>query len=460
MKVSPVFMAAIVLGCGAAPLLPTFASGAAPSDRAAYQMENYVPEPMPDGIQVVVTELAGPVFADAAGHTLYRWPAQNTRNARVAGENPGVPACYDTRYRETEGLFQPYPAGNILPEVDTRATCTRHWPPMYAADAAKPIGNFTIVSRTDGKKQWAYKGFALYTSHLDQKPGETNGGDHRRGWDISAEGAPRRPAGPASAIPPQFAVDEKRLGRLLVTVKGASVYGFDKDSPTKSTCTERCLEEWNPVLAPEVAIPPKDWTILIRPNGQRQWVFRGQPLYTHEVDSKNGSYEGSDVSGWHNVFLQRAPAPPGPFKVVPSVSGLVLADARGKTIYLYYCVEDTPDALFCDSPDTAQDYRLSVCGGNDASRCLKQFPYVIADKGARSDNLSWGTLDIDPKTGHVAAKGAESLHVWAFRGRPIYTFADDRESGDVNADNWGQEHGNRNGFKAFWVREDFDTKMD
>src|SRR5690554_6214672 len=43
-------------------------------------MEEYVKVPMPSGFQVVVTELEGPVFADANGRTLYKWPLQNLRN--------------------------------------------------------------------------------------------------------------------------------------------------------------------------------------------------------------------------------------------------------------------------------------------------------------------------------------------------------------------------------------------
>ena len=462
MKLSPVLLAALVLSCTMTPGLSAWAASSGASKvESASNTENYVAEPMPEGIRVVISELEGPVFADAAGSSLYTWPSRNTRNARVVGEAPGVPGCYDTKYRETVAFYQPYPAGNILPNVDNRPTCIQHWPPVYAPDGAKPVGNFTIVSRTDGRKQWAYKNYALYTSHLDRQAGQTNGGQSRRAWEGSAEGGPRRPAGPVIAVPPQFSVDGKRLGRLLVTVRGASVYGFEKDTPVKSNCNGACLEEWNPILAPEVAVPLKDWTILVRSNGERQWVFRGQPLYTRALDSKNGSYEGSDVPGWRNIFLSRAPAWPKGFKTAETVSGLVLTKTSGKTIYLYHCVEDTPDSLFCDTPDMPQEYRFAVCGANDPDRCLRTFPYVVAEKGAKSESLSWSIMEVDPKTGRTAQNPEDSLRVWAFRGRPIFTFTEDRQDGDnIQADNWGQEHGNRNGFKAYWVREDYDNYMD
>jgi len=36
--------------------------------------EASVPQALPAGIHIEQTELEGPVFAAAAGHTLYRWP--------------------------------------------------------------------------------------------------------------------------------------------------------------------------------------------------------------------------------------------------------------------------------------------------------------------------------------------------------------------------------------------------
>ena len=40
--------------------------------------------------------------------------------------------------------------------------CATNWPPFMAADGDKPAGDFTIVTRDDGKKQWAVKGWPLY----------------------------------------------------------------------------------------------------------------------------------------------------------------------------------------------------------------------------------------------------------------------------------------------------------
>ncbi len=143
-----------IVGCVA---VYGFAGAAAPKKEA----EDYIRGPMPPGIQVINTELEGAVFADAQGRTLYTWPAQQQRNGNL-GEVAGKPTCNDVKYRETVGMTIPYPAGMELPEVDTRPTCVQHWPPLLADANATPVGDFTILERTDGAKQWAYKEYALY----------------------------------------------------------------------------------------------------------------------------------------------------------------------------------------------------------------------------------------------------------------------------------------------------------
>jgi len=134
----------------------------------------------------------------------------------------------------------------------------------------------------------------------------------------------------------------------------------------------------------------------------------------------------------------------------------VLADSHGRTIYLYSCGDDAYDQLACDYPSTPQDYRIAVCGGGDAARCLKTWPPVLAPKNAKPPSRSWTTIDIDPLSGRFATPGQPgAIHVWAYRGRPVYTFAGDKSAGDVNGDAWGEFYGFRNGFKAFWLRDDF-----
>ncbi len=121
------------------------------------------------------SELEGPVFADSSGHTLYIWPFKRMR-VGYSGEQKGKPACYDEVLKETAGLMSPYPAGVILPDLETRLSCAKLWPPVLAKADDKPVGKWTVVDRKDGTKQWAYDEQPLYTSAFDKQPGDVYGG--------------------------------------------------------------------------------------------------------------------------------------------------------------------------------------------------------------------------------------------------------------------------------------------
>ena len=427
---------------------------------AAEASEQYVSVPMPPGFRVESTEMEGPVFADATGHTLYAWPFKRMRNG-YSGEQKGKPACYDEVRKETAGLMSPYPAGVMLPELDKRPSCTSLWPPVLAAADAKPVGKWTLVDRKDGTKQWAYDEQVLYTSVLDKHAGDVFGGKSAGKAGGGGGGGGDSPAGrvvvgPPEKVPPGFDVRSTTAGRLLLTNKSFAVYAYDKDTADKSMCDAECAQTWKPLLAPETAQPQGDWSTITRSAGVKQWAFRKKPLYTYVLDSRPGSLEGADVPGWRNVYVQPAPPPPATFTQQDTISGQVLADARGMTIYTYNCGDDSQDQLSCDHPDFTQVYRLAICGGGDAARCLQNWPYVLAANGAKSTSRTWSVIRIDPKTGHRAAEGQpDALSVWAYRDRPVYTFAGDQQPGDVNGDGIGEWRGQRNGLKAFSLRDDF-----
>jgi hypothetical protein len=99
---------------------------------------------------------------------------------------------------------------------------------------------------------------------------------------------------------------------------------------------------------------------------------------------------------------------------------------------------------------------MAVCGRGDADICLKTFPYVIASVGAKSGSRIWGTMWIDPQTGRATAENAPgALHVWTYRERPVYTHGLDKAPGEINGDGWGEYNGKRNGYKGFFLRDDF-----
>jgi predicted lipoprotein with Yx(FWY)xxD motif len=63
--------------------------------------------------------------------------------------------------------------------------CATNWPPLMAAEGAKPMGAYTIVVRDDGKRQWAYKGWPLYYWAKDTKAGDRTGDGVNNVWKIA-----------------------------------------------------------------------------------------------------------------------------------------------------------------------------------------------------------------------------------------------------------------------------------
>lgn len=420
---------------------------------AALMTEAYQQAPMPPGFQVVITELDGPVFADANGRTLYQWPSRRMRNG-YTGEAKGTPGCSHEKTTENAGLMSPYPPGLVLPDLDTRPSCAEAWPPVLAAADAKPVGAWTIVERKDGTKQWQYNEHPLYTSYFDEKPGDVLGGTTRE--RTSGNYAWRAPIQPSPNVPPGFIVESSAKGRMLLTTGRMSIYAYDKDTAKTSACTGQCETMFPPMLAPASAKTSGEWSTIERAPGVKQWAFRGKPLYRYAPDIERMSAIGSDVPGWSNVYTQRTPSPPQSFKFVETDAGTVIADPQGRTIYTYTCADDAFDQLLCDHPKTTQAYRLAMCGGGDPEECVKQFPPVLAPVGAKSGSNAWGTMYLDAKTGReAAATDAGALHVWTYRDRPIYTYAGDEFVGDTDGDSRGEFQGRRQGFNAMFVRDDY-----
>lgn len=63
--------------------------------------------------------------------------------------------------------------------------CAANWPPLMAKEGAKESGDYSIITRDDGKKQWAYKGKPLYTWVKDQKAGDKTGDGVNNVWHVA-----------------------------------------------------------------------------------------------------------------------------------------------------------------------------------------------------------------------------------------------------------------------------------
>jgi predicted lipoprotein with Yx(FWY)xxD motif len=89
-------------------------------------------------------------------------------------------------------------------------------------------------------------------------------------------------------------------GKILVSSNGHTLYLFEHDKGTKSTCYGKCATDWPPLLT---AAKPKTGSgvkaALIgttrRKDGKLQVTYHGHPLYWFFLDKKAGQTKGQNL---------------------------------------------------------------------------------------------------------------------------------------------------------------------
>ena len=108
----------------------------------------------------------------------------------------------------------------------------------------------------------------------------------------------------AGAPPPSASLSTRdtSLGAVLVDARGMTLYTYAADEPGVSHCGMLCREFWPPALAPADAQPSGDLTLIAGDDGQKQWAYKGQPLYTYVDDKAPGDVTGEGEDGeWYVV---------------------------------------------------------------------------------------------------------------------------------------------------------------
>jgi predicted lipoprotein with Yx(FWY)xxD motif len=91
---------------------------------------------------------------------------------------------------------------------------------------------------------------------------------------------------------------------MMVNAKSMTLYTFDKDlaGSGKSVCNDKCATAWPPMLATATDKSAGDWEVITRDNGQKQWSYKGKPLYTWPEDQEPGDKFGDNyLKVWHIV---------------------------------------------------------------------------------------------------------------------------------------------------------------
>nr|MDP2191169.1 hypothetical protein [Rhodoferax sp.] len=63
--------------------------------------------------------------------------------------------------------------------------CATNWPPLMATASDTTSGDYTVITRDDGAKQWAVKGKPVYYWIKDTKPGDKTGDGVNKVWQTA-----------------------------------------------------------------------------------------------------------------------------------------------------------------------------------------------------------------------------------------------------------------------------------
>lgn len=189
------------------------------------------------------------------------------------------------------GPFATGPKGTPVYTFDDRTPCTDEclnaWPILSADAKDKPVGDWYPY-----QGQWTYKRkFVHYFSGDHDGVKATGDGIGNKWYAIRNLGhLPQVPS------PPEAKVGKMGTDFLLTDYRGHALYSFARDG-AEPACKARCLEIWPPLAAPALARPVGEWTPVDRPDGIRQWAFRGRLLYTFSEDMIPADANGANAGG-------------------------------------------------------------------------------------------------------------------------------------------------------------------
>ncbi len=203
-------------------------------------------------------------------------------------------------------------------------TCAVTWPSFSVDNIAvsSPLvpSDFSAVTRADGAKQLAYKGWPLHFFHNDTKPGDTNGEGILGVWFV---------------MKPDYSVlvaQQGSLGTFLADATGKTLYVSIRDGAGVSNCTGSCIVTWPAFNAGSIVAPSllkgTDFSKISRADGVNQSAYMGRPLHYFSGDAKPGDTKGNAVN---NVWFVANVSGAVPVVVTPATTAITVVPTTKPT---------------------------------------------------------------------------------------------------------------------------------
>ena len=134
------------------------------------------------------------------------------------------------------------------------------------------------------------------------------GASHTAGTTAPYESPP--PPATTSAPGATIATRDSQLGPILVDVRGRTLYLFEADTGTASSCYDACAQYWPPVLtqgSPQAGAGAMEALLgtTQRKDGSAEVTYAGHPLYYFILDNQPSDLKGQGLhnfgGGWYAV---------------------------------------------------------------------------------------------------------------------------------------------------------------
>ena len=90
---------------------------------------------------------------------------------------------------------------------------------------------------------------------------------------------------------------------MLTAKNGMTLYVFDKDKGSVSSCYDACAAKWPAYVGKADDKLTEGWTLTKRTDGAMQWAYDKKPVYFFKADVKKGDKAGDGVGGvWHIIM--------------------------------------------------------------------------------------------------------------------------------------------------------------
>jgi predicted lipoprotein with Yx(FWY)xxD motif len=146
------------------------------------------------------------------------------------------------------------------------------------------------------KRLTAVAGLAAVTLVVAACGGSSNDSASTGGAYGAAKPAASKSANTAAAV----RLGSTKLGKILVDGKGQTLYWFEADKGTSSTCDGACATSWPPLTTSGkptagTGVMASKLGTTKRQDGTTEVTYNGHPLYTYAGDQSPGQTTGQEL---------------------------------------------------------------------------------------------------------------------------------------------------------------------